>query len=198
MLSKASPHLKCGYRRSQPPGFTLIEIMLVLVIIGVVTAMASLSLHPNPATQLDREARRLQAALNQASEQAELQGLELALSLSGNTDTDDQQYQFLVLDKQSLEWVRPDSDDPLVKLWSAHTLNRNISLELQIEGQQLGQQELEQITRVQSLAAPNTLHPSILLLSSGEITPFTLRLGLTDYDYTVQLSSDGISGVLLQ
>ena len=202
-MMRTSAHSKFLVSPSAPPsirqtGFTLIEIMVVLVIVGIIVSLAALSLNSNPATMLDREGRRLQAVLNQASEEAELQGIELALALSRDPDTHQSQYQLLILDKQDQQWTLPEEDDPNAKLWAVHTLDSNVILDLSIEGQQLTRQQMAQISRVQSLAVEADLRPSIMMLSSGEITPFTLRLSLLNSDYRIQLSSDGANGVMLQ
>lgn len=179
-------------------GFTLIEMLLVLVVIGVTLGLVAISLHPNPATQLDREARRLRAVLNEASEEAVSQGVEIALALSNDPNTGQSQYQLLVLDPEKQVWTKPTFDGPQKGIWSNHILNRHVRLELTLEGRQLNARQLDQMARVRGLASPDKLRPSILLLSSGTMTPFTLRLSLRDGDYHVSLVSDGISGVELQ
>ena len=51
-------------------GFTLIELMVVLVVISVMLGLATVSLDTNPAKELQREGRRLQAVLQMAADEA--------------------------------------------------------------------------------------------------------------------------------
>ena len=56
-------------------GFTLIELMLVLVVIGVATAVASLALRDPAASKLEHEAVRLAALLESARAEARASGI---------------------------------------------------------------------------------------------------------------------------
>lgn len=177
-------------------GFTLIEIMLVLLIIGITVGLAAIALNTNPASTVDREARRLQAVLNEASGEAVSRGVELALAFS--IDEAGQHYQLIVLDKRDLRWKLPEEDEASDRVWRPHTLAEGVDMQLTLEGRSLNAQQLEQMARVQAMSGPDSLRPSILLLSSGEMTPFSMKLTHTDTDYSVTLESDGLSGIYLQ
>jgi general secretion pathway protein H len=56
-------------------GFTLIELMVVIAMIAVASAMATLALRDPSATQLEREASRLIALLESARAEARASGL---------------------------------------------------------------------------------------------------------------------------
>lgn len=187
-----------SFMRLQQRGFTLLEIMVVLVIVGIVIGLAGLALDRNPAQRLDREGRRLQAMLSEASDEAVMQGEELALALSRDPDNGATHYQLLLLDKKALAWKRPEFKGKVPALWAVHSLGPDISLALELEGKTLSQAELDQLARVRSLQTPDGLRPSILLFSSGEVTPFNARLTLAASDYSVSVQSDGFSGVFLQ
>lgn len=181
-------------------GFTLIEILLVLVIIGITVGLAALTLTGNPATDVDREARRLLAVLDEASAEAVAQGAEIALALSSDPDSNRARYQLLKLDREDRSWRAPDDDLPVSeqRFWLPHTVAEGIDLELEVEGRELNPRQLEAMARVRALDAPDALQPSILLLSSGETTPFTLHVYHRRINYSVSVTSDGISGVFLQ
>lgn len=66
-------------------GFTLVEIMIVLVILGLVSALAVIRA-PAGRAQLEREATRFAAAIDLMSEQAIVRGIPHAL------DVDAEQY----------------------------------------------------------------------------------------------------------
>ncbi|AWI54734.1 type II secretion system protein GspH [Aquabacterium olei] len=76
-------------------GFTLLELMVVIAMIGLTTAVVSLALPDPAATRLDREAARLVALLESARTQARAGALTvLWVPQPGAADTD---YQFLGL-----------------------------------------------------------------------------------------------------
>jgi general secretion pathway protein H len=87
-------------------GFTLLELMVVVALIAITTAVASLAL-PDPSTsRLEKEAARLTAFLESARAQARSNGMTVMwLPQSSGSDTD---YQFMGLppkDTPSLQWM---------------------------------------------------------------------------------------------
>lgn len=132
-------------------GFTLIEVLAVLVIIGVIVGFATLSLGNRNRDVLDQEARRLAALMPLALQEAMLSARELGFVL------DEGQYAFLVLGPDG--W-RPMEDDVL----RTRTLAPQVEAELAGDPPGLAEPEQE------------ALQPQILFLSSGQITPFELTL----------------------
>jgi general secretion pathway protein H len=61
--------------KTETRGFTLIELMVVIAMIAVASAMATLALRDPSATQLEREAARLIALLESARAEARASGL---------------------------------------------------------------------------------------------------------------------------
>ena len=179
-------------KRSQQRAFTLLEVTLVLVVIGVMLSLAMVASAPNPAADLQREARRLQAVLQMAAEEAMMQGIEMALSISGLQGTD-AGYQFLVLDIDDLNWL------PLQQpQFEFHGLGDSMSMEIAIDGRQVDRNRLRQLQRLQALQSEPQLQPALVLLSSGETTPFTIRLNHPQVERAVTVSSDGVSGIVLR
>lgn len=71
--------------RGQSRGFTLLEVLVVIVLMGIIVTFAVTALRgPNATERLDDEARRLQALIQLASEQAILQVSVLGLRLSSD------------------------------------------------------------------------------------------------------------------
>lgn len=62
--------------KSHNAGFTLIELMVVIALIAIVSAVASLALRDPAATRLEQEAARLTALLESARAEARASGLE--------------------------------------------------------------------------------------------------------------------------
>jgi general secretion pathway protein H len=61
--------------RSRSAGFTLIELMVVVLLIAIASTVASLSLRDPAATRLEQEAARLTALLESARAEARASGL---------------------------------------------------------------------------------------------------------------------------
>lgn len=178
-------------------GFTLIEIMLVMVIIGCAAGIVVLSLPggPNPklGSDLSEESQQLAATIQVMSEQATQQGRTIGLHISEHG------YQFMIrqenastneenvtqttskaldtlLDWDHQSWQPYQSE----KLRTAGEFDEQISLALTLDGLQLqdeenrlGRSEPQWFDTENQLTAKT---PQILLLPSGEITPFSLTL----------------------
>jgi len=108
-----------GARRG--PGFTLIEVLIVVVIIGVITAGIVLSVNiTGRDRELEKESDRLLALFSYAREQAALQTREYGVMFQ------DDGYEFLTYDMRRATWrpvvlARPkDSKDktPQVMIFS--------------------------------------------------------------------------------
>lgn len=65
-------------------GFTLVEILVVLVIIGITVAMVSINLMPDDKRVLTTEAQKLALLFEQARDEAIISGKEIAWSAEGD------------------------------------------------------------------------------------------------------------------
>jgi general secretion pathway protein H len=160
-------------------GFTLIEILVVIVIIGVVIAGALLSLSfTGPDRELHTEGERLVDLMNYAQEQGELQTRELGLYCT------DHSYKFLAFDARRNLWVSIDDDDAL----RARTLPDAIKLQLDVEGREVVLASLadEQKKKI----APADLQPHVMIFSNGDLTSFRVTLEREGTDQTVTLLPD--------
>lgn len=142
-------------RRRDIRGFTLLELLAVLFIIGIIVSFAGLSVGQHSSRALQDEAERLHSLLRLASEEAVLQGRELAVQFSR------QDYRFMSLD--GADWL-PIEDDKLLR---ARELPPSVEVELQLEG-----------VKADFGNAENP--PRIFVLSSSEMTPFVLTLRMAE------------------
>ena len=161
-----------------PRGFTLIEMLVVLALIGLLTGMAVLSAGAS-GSGVEREARRLSAALRLAADESRLQGRVLGLRF----DSQGYSYHELLPSESEgesfpeLVWIPLSQRGALApRKWPPR-----LEFELRINGR----------------AAPSRLPqpsspPQIILLPEGEFTPFSLKLESTsDAGAVVEFGASG-------
>ncbi|HEC18768.1 MAG TPA: type II secretion system protein GspH [Gammaproteobacteria bacterium] len=132
-------------------GFTLLELLAVLLIIGIVISFATLSIGQNTSRIVEDEAERLHGLIQLASEEAVLQGRDLALEFARD------QYRFLELGAEAWQPVEGDA------MFRERALPEAVELELVLEGLPASFEDKKNL-------------PKIFILSSGELTPFELTL----------------------
>jgi len=188
-------------RRGRPhaAGFTLIEILIVMVIIGVLATMVSLSISGRAVDdRMQAESRRLEQLLRMASDEAQALGLELGFRQT----------------IQGFEFVTPDTLTGEWKLVEEPTFRRRaipapFYLELRIDGRLLkpvppapvekkdeeGDDDKKKSSAALKLGDDDDklIEPQVLILSSGEMTAFTLDLRLKDLPtyYRVEANAMG-------
>jgi len=155
-------------------GFTILELLVVLLIIGIVVSMATLSVGGNEARTLRDEAQRLTSLLDLAIQESVLNGGEMALEVSENS------YQFLAyVDEDWLPLTEVDEFRP-------RELPMGIQLEAEVEGQ----------TASEDLFG-ETEASQIWIMSSGEVSPFTITLKL-EGGPLYRLNGDMMGGLKLE
>jgi general secretion pathway protein H len=154
MKSSNSLH-QTGLRSRLYRGFTLLEVMVVLVLIGIIFSFAMLSVSRSDQDELmKREARRLATLISLANDEAVIRGQEFAIHFSETG------YDFLVLQLEG--WQAPQ-DDHLLK---SYQLPKGMRVRIEVEGDPPGLGK-------QAKKAEETRTPQVYLLSSGEMTPFS-------------------------
>lgn len=173
---------------SRTHGFTLIEILVVLVIISIITAVAVLSLGTlggNSATK--QAAEQLADLTNLVSQQAVMRGQQYGLLIAPHG------YTFLLYDGQN--WT-PVQDDDLLR---ARQLESSVTLALQLEGTPIVLPTNDQQTADSDLdTGEQELKPQIMLLSSGEITPFKVTISGDDKSLPYVITGDLLHGIQLE
>ncbi|MGB3623597.1 type II secretion system protein GspH [Ketobacter sp. MCCC 1A13808] len=213
-------------------GFTLIEIMVVITIIGIMTGLIAINVITiDPQKDLNREALRFKTLLEMAQEDALFSQQEIGVivgehgyqfarwgiqepvtddiagTMTENEDTND-----LSTSKEtisSLTAVSASIDDLPMPSWSLidgeHTfrsreLDEDYEILLEVDHEQIdltGGMEAEKKRQEAKLASKileddeEELKPSIFILSSGEISPFTMEIFLADdSDIIVKISGN--------
>ena len=138
-------------------GFTLVEMLVVVVIIGIMVVGAVLALGVAGRDRtLEDETRRLDALLAYARDQAELQTREYGLRFTRNG------YTFIALDARRGAWLEVNDD-----VLRARSLPAGLEFDLVLEGRRV---VLDRETRAEALT------PHIGIASTGDFTSFELTL----------------------
>ena len=146
MSSPTSPRIK----PKVSIGFTLIEILVVLAIIGITLGMTILAFGDFGASRrIEMEAEQLQNMIKLAQQQAILESGTLGIDI---TQTGYQVYRF----------IPPSTWKPISKpsIFKLHTFPRDTLLRLTVP-----------------FKAPDNV-PDIIINATGDLTPFTLELGM--------------------
>lgn len=138
-----------------PQGFTLLEIMVVLVLMGILASLAVLSVGGGPQDRLAQEGQRLAALLELQQQEAILTGEVRGVQFGR------QGYAILTLDEQGT-WGPPDATNTLIR----HELPEDIALGLWVDHR--------------PVPLEKSRFPQVLLLNSGEATEFVVVFSLAD------------------
>lgn len=174
-MSRTGP----GLRRAVASGFSLLELLVVVVIIGILASMFTLSIGLTRGDRaVEQEIDRMQALLEVASEDAVLQGRELGIRF------DREGYEFLGQDPDLGNWNLLYGDAVLRR----RELDPDLRLALEIEGRDIELAAAEERAPPEPDAegedadenrdrAKGGPLPQIFIFSSGDIgPPFMVRL----------------------
>ena len=159
--------------RQRARAFTLIELLVVIVLLGILVSVAVLSVGGSSTSrELRDEARRLAALIGVLSDEAVLDSREYGLLVNSEG------YRVLRYDEAATRWLE-------VERRKVHKVPEWMRLDLELDGTPLellapirredDRAGLSQDSERSARRAPR-LEPQLLILSSGELSPFSLRL----------------------
>jgi len=139
-------------------GFTLLEVMVVVVIIAILTTIAVLSVGVlGSDRELDSEGDRFTDVIAAATEQAQLEGRDYGIWFGAT------RYEVLTYEQLGQTWQSVVDD----RLYQSHELPAGLAMRLEMEGRPITPaSEVPGIARV----------PQVLLYASGDASPYSLTL----------------------
>lgn len=169
--------MKFKYHRNA--GFSLLELLVVIVIIGIAVSFATLAFGDNQAERMSHKSKQLGALIDLAKEQAIFNSQELGLLFTKDS------YSFYRMeisinkkDEEKTVWL-PIEDD---KFLSKRILPDGLEYELFLEGLQVAfaASKLKEVT------------PHVFILSDGSISPFELNLtDRSDHNFKMKMAENG-------
>lgn len=142
-------------------GFSLMELMVVIAIIGLVTAVVLIRFSGNTRdTELDQEAQRLDALFDYVREQAELQTRDYGFRVNRSG------YSFVVFDVLGNQWRPVDEDDALRE----RAFPADLQPGLVVEGRGVVLEQKKKDSDLDDFA------PQVMIFANGDLTSFELAL----------------------
>lgn len=161
--------MTCTVRKER--GFTLIEILVVVIIIAIISSVSLMSMNLiDDDRELDVERKRLASLMEVVQDEALLQGREFGLELMKST------YRFVEFDPYSRRWIEVVGDD----LFRQRQLPEGMEFTLYLEDKQIvlenNPREFEDPDEDTMSFTAKTYAPHVFVFSSGELTPYEIHL----------------------
>ncbi|MEE1339922.1 MAG: type II secretion system minor pseudopilin GspH [Succinivibrionaceae bacterium] len=178
-------------------GFTLIEILMVIFLMGMVTSMVSLALPPSTSLEGDpyEQAERLNYIMDEIADRASMEGRIIGLRVEENgyefmvqSQTSTRtvsapktlEEEFMVTDWDRLGWVTYDREDIATK----KNFSDEVFVSLEIGGMQIqtNDETMRNYDFEKEKHNAKAKIPQIYFYPTGEVTPFRLRFQIKDVD----------------
>jgi general secretion pathway protein H len=164
-------------------GFTLIEILVVVVIMAVVISLAVLSLGVTGRdSQLDEESRRIQGLIGLLHERALLEGRDFGMNIEPSG------YEFLVYVPAHDRWEKMKQDQQ----FRHRELPKGLSFQLELDSQTVVLKPVDK-----DLTTDHLPTPQIAIAASGEGTPFRLTLQRAQTNAKASVAGDALGKISL-
>ncbi|RBW41658.1 type II secretion system protein GspH [Psychromonas sp. B3M02] len=189
--------------RHRNRGFTLLEVMLVLLLLGMVSVSVVMTLPSSGSTTESTEwhAQRFTTLVQLAQDQALILNTEFGIQFN------EQGYTFTSYDVTTKQWI-PIVDE---RIKGDVTFPDDMLAEFDLSGSVWGELEAVQNSATDDSfisdservnigeEEQSTLQPVIYIMASGEVTPFSytfFNTGDTSHDVTVKVSMTGVIDVI--
>jgi general secretion pathway protein H len=170
--------------RARCGGFTLIELMVVVFIIGLIAAAAVITFGGDRRdTELDKEAERMHALLDYVREQAELQTRDYGLRINDHT------YSFVVFDVLQNQWRTNDEDDALREREIPEGLQPAVVLE--------GRPIVLNVKKDEKKKGIDDFKPQIMVFANGDLSSFEIKLQREGGGGTARIYTDEQTNILM-
>ena len=152
-------------------GFTLIEIMVVVIIVATVVSIALLSVGVGgDDNELDKERRRLTTLIEMVQDDATMQGREFGVELMTSS------YRFVEFDPLTRQWAEVPGDE----LYRLRFLPEGIEFSLYIDDKQISleedPQQIDDPSKPMSSSGIEHYLPHLFVFASGESSVYEIRL----------------------
>ncbi|MCE9687842.1 type II secretion system minor pseudopilin GspH [Shewanella sp. AS16] len=162
---------------SRQAGFTLMEVLLVVLLMGLTAAAVTMSMgNSGPKQLLERSAQQFIAATEMVLDETVLSGQFLGIVVEKDS------YKFVVYDDEG-KWQPLEQD----RLLAEKTMKPGVELDLVLDGLPLVQEDEEKTSwfdepLIEASAEEKKLHPEpqVLLFPSGEMSAFELAFRMKD------------------
>jgi general secretion pathway protein H len=190
-------------------GFTLVEVLVVIVIIGIIVAGVTIAIGVlGKDRESEDQARRLWAVMSQVKEESELLGRNVGVLV------DQTGYEFVQFDSQHWAWTQVSDDDLLIP----RQLPPGLQLRLSLEGREVilkphservakkpadADKDKESTLATLETTSKKSLQdadmaPQIMLLASGDVNSFDLKIEREENEYRWHIFSKPDNSIELE
>lgn len=185
MRHRARPVRPARARRSLASGFTLLELVVVVLIIGIMATLVTLSIgNRGLDDRLEVESKRITQLMQLAEDEADLKGLAIGLRFAPDG------YRFVAVDN-TRKWVDYAQSGAL----RPRTLMQPFYADLKVEGRAVPAAVDKPDKAAGKDDKDEGLKPQILLLPGSQMTAFTLDLRAPNYPSYFHIEGDALGRI---